>query len=468
MENEKSEVKELKEKLFYKKANVASDLSNNDIRRADEFCETYKHFLDVAKTERESVKEAIRLAKEHEFKEYNSKEQYKAGDKIYQNNRGKALILAVIGTDGLKNGATVLASHIDAPRLDLKPCPLYQSDELALLKTHYYGGIKKYQWATTPLSLHGTIVLKDGEKVDIAVGEKDEDPKFCVTDLLIHLAKDQMGKKLSVGVEGEDLNILVGSRPMNLNEESEELVKLNIMDILNKKYGIVEEDFVSAELEMVPASKACDLGIDRSMIGAYGHDDRVCAYTSLMATLEADNISSTTINILADKEEIGSDGNTGIKSAFLKNFITDLAISSGVNPSMALSQSKVLSADVTAAFDPSWAESYEKNNSSFINHGVAISKYTGSGGKGGASDASAEFVYEIRKLLNDNDVVWQISELGKVDAGGGGTVAKHLTEMNMNVLDIGVPVISMHSPFEVVSKLDTYMAYRAFKVFINR
>lgn len=468
MNNKKSEVQQLKEKLLYKNENAAQKLDKSEQRKADLFCEGYKKFLDAAKTERESVKEAIRLAKEHGFVAYDNKQEYKTGDKVYVNNRGKALILAVIGKNGIKDGANIIASHIDAPRLDLKPRPLYEDEGLALFQTHYYGGIKKYQWATTPLSIHGTVILKNGESVDISIGENNDEPKFCVTDLLIHLAKKQMTKDLSKGIEGEDLNILVGSRPIQSDDDSTDLVKLNVIDILNRKYGIVEEDLISAELEIVPAAKACDVGLDRSLVGAYGHDDRVCAYTSLIATLEATNINKTVINVLADKEEIGSDGNTGLKSAFLKNFISDLAVASGVNTNVALSKSKALSADVTAAFDPTWAEPYEKNNSSYLNCGVSIFKYTGSGGKGGASDASAEFLYDIRKLLNDNNIFWQISELGKVDAGGGGTVAKYLAEMDIDILDVGVPVISMHSPFEIVSKLDTYMAYRAFKAFIER
>lgn len=466
MGNKKSETEKLKDKLLCKKENAAISLPGSEIKRAFEFCEGYKKFLNVAKTERESIKEVIRLAKERGFSEYDSKLEYEAGKKIYVNNRGKSLILAVIGKNGLKNGARILASHVDTPRLDLKPCPLYEAEELALFKTHYYGGIKKYQWTTTPLSLHGTVILKDGTRVDVSIGEAEGEPRFCATDLLIHLAKEQMGKNLGKAIGGEDLNILVGSVPIKSDEKGE-LVKLNVMNILHDKYGIVEEDFVSAELQMTPAAKACDLGIDRSMIGAYGHDDRACVYTSLLATLEVQSPENTVINMLADKEEIGSDGNTSMKSHFLRNFISELAVSEGIAVNSALSRSKCLSADVTAGMDPTWAEPYEKNNSSYLNRGVSISKYTGSGGKSGASDASAEFMAEIRKLLNDNYICWQVSELGKVDAGGGGTVAKHLAELDMEVLDIGIPVLSMHSPLEVVSKLDIYMAYRASHEFIK-
>lgn len=457
---EKSEAKQLKDALMIKKESGAKKVKDEVIAKADEFCEEYKNFLDKAKTEREAVAYAIKAAKKAGFEEYSYDKKYKAGDKVYVNNRNKAVMLAVIGKKGTKKGVRLGIAHIDSPRLDLKPNPLYEANDLALFKTHYYGGIKKYQWTAIPLALHGVVALKDGTTVDVSVGEKNSEPCFCVTDLLPHLAKDQMQKPMVKGFTGEELNVLVGSRPFSNDSESEQ-VKLNILKLLNDKYGITEEDFLSADLELVPAFKASDLGFDRSMIGSYGHDDRVCAYPALMAALDAKNVEQTVITVLTDKEEIGSDGNTGMKSTYMNDFIADLAAQDGMELRHVLAQSTCLSADVNAAFDPTYASAYEANNSSYINNGAVITKYTGSGGKSGTSEATAEFMAKIRSVLDNAEVLWQAGELGKVDQGGGGTIAKYVANFNVDVVDLGVPVLSMHAPFEVVSKLDVYMTYRA-------
>lgn len=457
---EKSEAKQLKEALMIKKESGAKKVKEEVIAKADEFCEEYKNFLDKAKTEREAVAYAIKAAKKAGFEEYSYDKKYKAGDKIYVNNRNKAVMLAVIGKKGTKKGVRLGIAHIDSPRLDLKPNPLYEANDLALFKTHYYGGIKKYQWTAIPLALHGVVAMKDGTTVDVSVGEKSSEPCFCVTDLLPHLAKDQMQKPMVKSFTGEELNVLVGSRPFSNDSESEQ-VKLNILKLLNDKYGITEEDFLSADLELVPAFKASDLGFDRSMIGSYGHDDRVCAYPALMAALDAKNVEQTVITVLTDKEEIGSDGNTGMKSTYMNDFIADLAAQDGMELRHVLAQSTCLSADVNAAFDPTYASAYEANNSSYINGGAVITKYTGSGGKSGTSEATAEFMAKVRSVLDNAEVLWQAGELGKVDQGGGGTIAKYVANFNVDVVDLGVPVLSMHAPFEVVSKLDVYMTYRA-------
>lgn len=458
--------KELKEQLIYSPKNLGEILSEEEIAKAHEFCEGYKIFLDEGKTEREVVEFTEKLLIENGFEKFDRTKKYVAGDKVYYNNRGKALIISVIGTDDIENGVHIMASHIDAPRIDLKPRPLYEQTELALFKTHYYGGIKKYQWTAIPLSLHGVIIKKDGTSVKVNIGEAEGDPVFCITDLLPHLAKDQVQRTLSEGIKGEELNILVGSMPFKDDEVSEK-VKLNIMRILNEKYGIVEGDFINAELEMVPAFKAKDIGFDRNLLGAYGQDDRVCAFTSLMATIETQNPTKTVVTVLADKEEIGSDGNTGLNSAYLKYFVADLAKPYGVDGRTVLANSTCLSADVNAAVDPTFPEVTEKNNSAYANYGVGLTKYTGSRGKGGTSDASAEFVAKVTQMLDAENVIWQMAELGKVDQGGGGTVAMYIAALDVDVLDIGVPVLSMHAPFEVTSKLDVYMAYRAFKVYAN-
>ena len=467
MMNGETKAAELKKELFFKPQHAYKRMSMGEISGADSFCEGYMSFLDSAKTEREAVNEALELARSNGFRKFEWGTYYPEGSKVYFNNRGKALILAVVGSLGLSQGARITAAHIDSPRLDLKPNPLYETDEMAFFKTHYYGGIKKYQWTAIPLSLHGVVVKKDGSAVNVNIGEDESDPKFVITDLLIHLSAEQMKNTLADGIKGEALNILIGSRPFDDSEESEN-IKLNIMNILYEKYGITEADFQSAELEAVPAFKACDIGLDRSLIGAYGHDDRVCAYPALMALLDCDETESTAICVLTDKEETGSDGNTGLVSYYLRYFIEDMARSEGLDPNVVLSLSKCLSADVNSAYDPNYGDVFEKNNSSFINRGVVITKYTGARGKSGTSDCSAEFMAEVRALLDNNGVCWQTGELGKVDAGGGGTVAKYIAKMNVDVVDVGVPVLSMHAPFEVVSKLDVYAAYRAFLEFFRQ
>lgn len=458
--NEKSKAASLKEKLFLNRKNGCRKVNSEDMVKADEFCEEYKNFLDHAKIEREAVVYSIEAAKNAGFEEFDYNKSYSAGDKVYVNNRGKALMLAVIGKNGTHNGVRLGIAHIDSPRLDLKPNPLYESNDLALFKTHYYGGIKKYQWPTVPLALHGVVALKDGSSVKIEIGEDESEPCFCVTDLLPHLAVDQMSQVMTKAFNGEHLNVLVGSRPFNEDEESES-VKLMVLSILFDKYGITEEDFLSADLHMVPAFKARDLGFDRSMIGAYGHDDKVCAYPALMAALDTELPESTIITVLTDREEIGSDGNTGMKSTYLIDFIADLAKADGEETRHVMAKTTCLSADVNAAFDPTYAGAFEANNSSYINNGAVITKYTGSGGKYSTSDASAEYMAKVRKILDDAGVLWQTGELGKVDGGGGGTIAKFVANYNADVVDLGVPVLSMHAPMEVVSKLDVYMTYRA-------
>ena len=463
---EKIDAKELAEELLNDRTHGAAKVGAKELSKADKFAEGYKEFLNAAKTERETVTWAVKAAEEAGFVPFDPKKKYEAGDKVYYNNRGKAMCLAVIGKKGAKKGVRIAAAHIDSPRIDLKPIPLYEANELALLKTHYYGGIKKYQWTAIPLSMHGKIIRKDGSEVTVNVGEQPEDPQFCITDILPHLGKDQMGKKLGEAIMGEDLNVLVGSLPLT-DGEGEQLFKLNIMNILHQQYGIVESDLISAELEFVPAFKAVDIGFDRSMIGAYGHDDRVCAYPALEAIFKCKTPEYTAITVLADKEEIGSVGNTGLASEFLNYFVADLAAAEDLEARHVYSQSTCLSADVTAAYDPTYASAFEAGNSCYLNRGVGVAKYTGSRGKGGSNDANAEFVGQVRRIFEDNDVLWQIGELGKVDQGGGGTVALDISRMNADVIDVGVPVLSMHSPFEVVSKLDVYMAFKAFKSYFE-
>lgn len=467
MENEKkSAAKKLQDKLISKHKNAGLILDEEQISKADKFCEGYKLFLDKGKTEREAVKCSISLAQDNGFEEYDESKEYKAGDKFYYVNRNKCIILTVIGTEPIENGIKIVASHIDSPRIDLKQNPLYEDNELCLFKTHYYGGLKKYQWTTIPLSLIGVVFNKDGEKVEINIGEDPKDPVFCLTDLLPHLAAEQMKKTLSEAIKGEELNLLIGSRPFKDDDISEK-VKLNIMNILYEKYGIIEDDFVSAELEIVPNFMARDVGFDRSLIGAYGQDDRVCAYTSLRAILKCKNPSKTVMAVLSDKEETGSDGNTGLKSAYMKHHIADIAKKFGAEARTVLNNSECLSADVNAGFDPTFPDVAEKRNAAKINYGVVMTKYTGSRGKSGTSDASAEFVSRIRQLFNKKDIIWQTGELGKVDAGGGGTVAAYLANLNIDVIDVGVPVLSMHAPFEITSKTDVYMAYKAFSAFFS-
>lgn len=461
-----SKAEELKKELFYNPKHAAEIISAAEVKKADKFCEGYKEFLNASKTEREAVKTLIAKAESLGYVPFDRDKKYKAGDKIYYNNRGKSVILAIIGKKPLKEGVRLSAAHIDSPRLDLKQNPLYEDTDMALFKTHYYGGIKKYQWTAIPLSLHGVLIKSDGSSVEVNIGENEGDTQFVVTDLLPHLGQEQMKRTLAEGIKGEELNILIGSRPFN-DDEASEKVKLNIMKLLNDKYGIVESDFLSAELEIVPAFKANDIGFDRSFIGSYGQDDRVCAYTAAEAIFALKSPAYTAVAILTDKEEIGSEGNTGLNSSYFKYFIADLAWQQGINYHTVLTNTQCLSADVNAAFDPTFPDVSERKNASYCNRGVVITKYTGRAGKAGTSDASAEYMGKVRNLLDANKVVWQTGELGKVDAGGGGTVAMYLAGLDIDVIDLGVPVLSMHAPFEITAKLDVYMAYRAFKVFME-
>ncbi len=466
-QNEKTAAEQLREKLQFKPENGGKSLTPDEIRAADTYCEGYRRFLDAAKTEREAVGTAVRMAEEAGFVPFDRHAMLKPGDKVYYNNRGKSLLMAVIGTRPIADGVTIAAAHIDSPRLDLKPNPLYEDAELAYFDTHYYGGIKKYQWTAIPLALHGTVVQKDGTAITVNIGEDERDPVFCVTDLLPHLGAEQMKRPAAEVVRGESLDLLIGSRAFRDDSESSD-VKLNILNILFEKYGMTEPDFLSAELEIVPAFKAKDVGLDRSMIGAYGHDDRVCAYPAVTALLACGTPAYTAVTILADKEEIGSVGNTGMQAAYLRYFIDDLAAVFGEKGHHVLSNSVCLSADVNAAFDPLYPDVMVRSNAAQLNYGVCITKYTGARGKSGTSDASAEFMGRVRRILDDNRVLWQIGELGKVDAGGGGTVAMYIANLDVDTVDLGVPVLSMHAPFEVVSKIDVYMAHRAFLATMQR
>ena len=460
-ETKKTPGQERRDALLYSPKNGYDRLSAQDEIAMHSYCEDYKKFLDLGKTERECVTTAEALAKAQGFQPLTAGMSLKAGDKVYRVNRGKSIMLAVIGSAPLSQGAHIAAAHIDSPRLDLKPNPLYEDSELAFLKTHYYGGIRKYQWVTIPLELHGVVALKNGQTIQVAIGPGAGDPVFTVDDLLPHLAKDQSQKPLGEAIPAESLNILVGSRPFK-NDEGSDRVKLAVMEILHEKYGIVEEDFISAELEVVPAFQAKDLGLDRSMIGAYGHDDRVCAYACLAGLLELPAVpTKTAVCMLADKEEIGSEGVSGMQSAAFDTFMSDLCDSQQTPLKRCYEASFCLSADVTSAYDPNFAEVYEKRNSARANYGIGLCKYTGARGKSGASDASAELVGMVRKVLDDRGVIWQMAELGKADQGGGGTVAVYMAQRDIDVLDAGVPVLSMHAPFETVAKLDCYMTYRA-------
>ena len=460
---DKDAYKELKQKLLSSKKNGYDLVSAGDLKAMEDYCKGYMAFLDAGKTERLCAAEIIRLAEEKGYKPYVRGMEVKSGDKLYLCNRGKAVLLAHIGKKSLAEGAQIAAAHIDSPRLDLKPNPLYEDSELAFFKTHYYGGIRKYQWVTIPLELRGVVALKDGTSVKVSIGGDPGDPTLVITDLLPHLGQEQAKKPLASAIPGETLNLLLGSRPMGDEEESGR-VKLAAMQILNEKYGITEDDLTSAELEAVPAVKACDIGLDRSMIGAYGHDDRVCGYAALKALLDLEETPvKTAVCVLADKEEIGSDGVTGMQSAAFDTFMEDLCAAQDVPVRVCFEKSFCLSADVTAAYDPDYAEVYEKRNAAFVNYGIGLCKYTGARGKSGASDADAETVAYVRRLFDEAGVVWQIAELGKVDAGGGGTVAVYMANRNITTLDAGVPVLSMHAPFEVVSKLDCYETYKGMK-----
>ena len=459
---EESRGEQLRRALAYEKKNGYDRLQPGELEAMDAYCAGYKQFLDAGKTERECVDRAIALAEASGFRPYTRGMELNPGDKVYQVNRGKAIMLAVMGKKSLAEGVNIGAAHIDSPRLDLKQNPLYEADEMAFLKTHYYGGLRKYQWVTIPLELHGVVALKSGQVIRVSVGNGEGDPLFTIDDLLPHLGAEQSKKPLGEAIPAENLNILVGSRPLS-DDEGKDRVKIAVLELLNRKYGIVEEDFISAELSAVPAFKACDIGFDRSLIGAYGHDDRVCAYAALAALLQLGTPERTAVCMLADKEEIGSEGVTGMKCECFDTFMADLCAGQGVLPRACYEKSFCLSADVTAAYDPNFADVYEKRNSAFVNYGMGLCKYTGARGKSGASDASAEVVAYARKVLDEANVVWQMAELGKVDAGGGGTVAVYMAERNIDTLDAGVPVLSMHAPFETVGKLDCYMTFKGMK-----
>ena len=450
-----------REKLLSQHKNGYDRVPAQEIPAMERYCSLYKTFLHQGKTERECARVAVELAEKAGFKPYERGMELKRGDRIYRVNRGKSVMLAVIGKQSLEKGAQIVAAHIDSPRLDLKPNPLYEDSELAFFKTHYYGGIRKYQWVTIPLELHGVVAKKDGTVAEVKLGE-DKEPKFVITDLLPHLGGEQGKKPLNEAVPGESLNILLGSCPSG-EEDEKDRVKMQILEKLYEKYGITEDDFTSAELEAVPAAAPTDIGLDASLIGAYGHDDRVCGFAALQGILELAEPEKTAVCMLADKEEIGSMGVTGMQSAAFDTFLHDLCDGQSVPLRACYENSFCLSCDVTAAYDPNFPEVFEKRNAAFVNYGVGLCKYTGARGKSGASDASAETVAYVRRVLDEADVLWHISELGKVDAGGGGTVAMYMANRNIATLDAGVPVLSMHAPFETVAKLDCYMTYKACK-----
>ena len=449
---------ELRSKLFHEPKNGYDRISTQERIAIEEYCKGYMSYLDKSRTEREAVNEAIALAEAEGFVEFKPGMKLEAGAKVYSNNRGKALTLAVIGKKDLSHGAVIAGAHVDAPRLDLKQEPMYETDELCYFRTHYYGGIKKYQWVAIPLELHGVVALKNGDVVDVVIGREPGEPRFVITDLLPHLGADQMKKTMAEGISGEGLQILIGSTPYA--DEGKDRVKLAVMSMLYDMYGIVEEDFLSAELAAIPAYDVCEVGLDRSLIGAYGHDDRVCAYSELKALFDVKEPERTCVCILADKEETGSDGVTGMQGAAFDCFMEDLCAAQGVALRRCYEKSFCLSADVTNAFDPLYAEVSEKRSDSKVNYGMAIAKYTGARGKSGTSDATAELVAYLRGIFDQADVIWQMAAMGKVDQGGGGTIAKYMANRNIDTIDAGVPVLSMHAPFEIVSKLDCYMTYK--------
>ena len=470
VDKEKKETKKIKEKIMLKSTMVWDKLTSKEKKEVFSFTEDYKNFLNVVKTEREAVIEIEKYARKTGFTGINSSS---ARNKIYKVHRKKAIGLAVIGEKPIVEGLRIIVSHIDSPRLDLKQNPLYEEVALAFLKTHYYGGIKKYQWVSRPLALHGKIIKKDGKELDIRIGEDDNDPVFTILDLLPHLArKTQYEKKLGDAIIGEKLNVLVGSIPFP-DKDAQERIKLQILDYLNKTFGLVEEDFISAEIELVPAGHARDIGWDQSLIGAYGQDDRICAYSSLRAIGEMDKPQKTAIALFLDKEEIGSEGNTSARSGFLEDMVADIFKQTGTpleehSLKQALINSHAISADVNGALDPDYQEVHEKRNAAKLGYGVCVTKFTGSGGKYASSDANAEYVGMIRRLFNQNNIVWQTGEIGKVDEGGGGTVAKFLASYGMEIIDCGTSLLGMHSPFEVSSKADAYMTYKAYKVFLSK
>lgn len=457
------DAEKLSKELLFSYKHVAKE-DKKEFKKSDEFSTAYKEFLNKAKTERECVALAKEMLIKAGYKEFDITKKYKVGDKVYKINRGKAIMAATFGSKDLNEGIRINAAHIDSPRLDLKPNPLYEKNELAFFKTHYYGGIRKYQWVTIPLAMHGVVVKKDGTKVEINIGEAEDDPVFMISDLLPHLGMKQGERKLAEGINGEELNIIVASLPLD-DTDIKDAVKLHAMKLLNDRYGITERDFARAEIEFVPALKARDMGFDRSLIAAYGQDDRICAYPALIAEIETKKPEYTTLTVLADKEEIGSVGNTGLHSNFVYDFISMLATNKKADVRVVCENSACLSSDVNAAYDPTFDSVFEANNSCYLNHGCVLTKYTGARGKYSSSDASAEFMAKVIDIMERAGVHWQIGELGAVDVGGGGTVAQFIAMLNIDVVDLGIPVLAMHAPCEVASKIDLYNAYKAFKAF---
>ncbi len=459
----------MSEGLLRERKNGFEGIDANFKNEIYDFCEEYKGAITKAKTEREFCDLAIELLQNAGFKNLSDISKLKAGDRVYAVNRGKGVTAFVIGSENIENGLNIIGAHIDSPRLDLKPNPLYEDSGMGYFKTHYYGGIRKYQWLNIPLSLHGVVIKKDGTKVQINMGEEPADPVFCIADLLPHLAQNQSGKKLSEAFEGEKLNVIVGNIPADVDKDK---VKYAVMDSLNQKYGICENDFITSELELVPAFPARDIGFDRSMILGYGHDDRVCAYTALRAIIDTDTPKRTAVCMLVDKEEIGSQGNTGMQSRFFENTLAGICdkcsdFYSELMVRNCLSNSACLSADVNAAYDSNFAEVYERNNSAYVNEGIVVTKYTGARGKSSASDANAEFVAKVCRTLDNSGVKWQCGELGRIDIGGGGTIACYLANLDIEVIDVGVALLAMHAPYEVAGKFDVYMAYKAYKAFME-
>ena len=464
--NEKNISTELESKLGYKKTNFYEKADEAAIKAAYDYAPGYMKFMDQAKTEREAVTVSIAMAEAEGYIPYTFGMDLKVGGKYYYNNRGRNLYLFRVGSEPINNGIRIAASHVDNPRIDVKQSPLYEDGGMAFFKTRYYGGIRKYQWVTIPLALHGVVVKQDGEVVNVVIGEDPSDPVIYINDLLPHLAQDQSAKPLGKAIPAENLNLLLGTRPYP-GLEGGNAIRLNILSMLNEKYGITEEDFLSADLSAVPADKARDVGLDRSLIGAYGHDDRVCAYPSMTALFGTNDSVHTSMVILADKEEIGSDGNTGMQCELMTDLIEEITRALGGNFATVKANSKCISSDVTACFDPNFAEVFDRRNVSMLNCGVAMSKYTGHGGKVGTNDAPAEYVAWIRKIMAEAGVIWQAGDMGKTDVGGGGTVAKFIAKHNIETVDLGVPVISMHAPYEVISKADLYTAHLAFEAFFR-
>ena len=464
------DAKELKEKLFANRKSGWENLSDEELKNIFQFADEYMYYLNNSKTEKEIVQSSKEILIKNGFVDISEKEVLNPGDKVFYINRGRCLYAAVIGTDNLENGFKVVAAHCDSPRIDLKQSPLYEDHGLGMLKTHYYGGIKKYQWTNIPLSMHGTVVKPDGEKINICIGEKEEDPIFTISDLLPHLAQEQMERKLKDGVQGEELNVLVGSIPYDCDEVSER-VKLNILKLLNERYGIKEADFVSSEIELVPAFKAKSMGFDYSMVAGYGQDDKVCCYTGLRAILDTVSPRKTALCVITDKEEVGFNGVSGMESRVFDTFVLELLEKTGNTKFNSLykafSNTQALSADVDAAYNPNFAYAFEKNNTAYLGNGMTLVKYTGSRGKSGASEAPAELIAELRKIFDEAGARYQACELGRVDKGGGGTIALTLANRGMDVVDLGVPVMGMHSPYEITSKFDVYQAYKGYKAFFN-